>query len=72
MDHAYFEAMRLLDGDSEVLRKEQVEELYTRNASKELSRGMHLALGVREVDLRSTAVIGATVRKTPLFEHFLM
>ena len=60
MDHAYYEAIQLLEGDSEVLRREQVQELYTRKASAELTRGMHLVLGVREVDLRSTAVIGAS------------
>eukprot|EP01043_Picozoa_sp_COSAG02_P011997 COSAG02_NODE_453_length_22025_cov_16.179923_9_plen_474_part_00 len=60
MDHAYYEAMQLLEGDSEVLRREQVQELHTRQASAELTRGMHLALGVREVDLRRTAVIGAS------------
>lgn len=60
MDHAFYEAMQLLEGDSEVLRREQVQELLARNASMELKRGMHLALGVREVDLRRTAVIGAS------------
>ena len=60
MDHAYFEAMQLLEGDSEILRREQVEELRARKASAELTRGMHLALGVREIDLRRTAVIGAS------------
>ena len=59
MDHAYYEAMKLLDGDSEVLRREQVQELYTRAASLELTRGMGLALGVREIDLRKGATIGA-------------
>ena len=52
--------MQLLEGDSEILRREQVEELRTRKASAELTRGMHLALGVREIDLRRTSVIGAS------------
>lgn len=59
MDHAYYEAMKLLDGDSDVMRREQVQELNTRSASLELTRGMCLALGVREIDLRNGATIGA-------------
>ena len=59
MDHAYMEAMRLLEGDSTLLRQEQLQELHQRGASPILRRGMGLALGV--VDLEREARRDATI-----------
>lgn len=50
IDKAYFEAMQLIEGDSDTIRLEQLDELVRRGASRQLLLTFGMSVGVTEGD----------------------
>ena len=64
VDKAYFEAMQLIEGDSDTIRLEQLDELVRRGASRELLFTFGMSIGVTEGDGAHSRVRCCTTERT--------